>query len=138
MDIESEIERLKTLPLKELQRVYYDYYNVKVKGFCCSYYVNKIAYRLQELEYGSLPSDVKNILLKIKSRTSKQTKRSVLPIGSTIIKRYKGQDLRIRILENGYDYDGKFYKSLSGLAQSITGRHVSGNSFFNMDLRKAA
>jgi hypothetical protein len=36
------------------------------------------------------------------------------------------------VLEKGYRYDGKEYRSLSAVAQAITGSYWSGNRFFGV------
>ncbi len=50
--------------------------------------------------------------------------------GSVITKIYKGQKLEIKVLERGFEYDGKFFKNLSTIAQTVTGAHWNGYAFF--------
>lgn len=60
------------------------------------------------------------------------------PLPGTLITRvYKGQELRVRVLANGFEYEGEFYKSLSAVAKKITGSHWSGNKFFNLNCKEA-
>jgi hypothetical protein len=60
---------------------------------------------------------------------SLRDKRLPIP-GSLIQKKYKGQDYHVKILEKGFEYKDKFYKSLSAVAYEITGAHWNGFSFF--------
>src|SRR5262249_5950293 len=53
--------------------------------------------------------------------------------GTVITRRYKGQTLRVQVLESGLAFDGKVYKSLSAVAKAITGSHWNGNLFFGLD-----
>jgi hypothetical protein len=60
-----------------------------------------------------------------------------LPLPGTVLTRdYKGQTVQIRVLENGFEYDGEVYRSLSAVAKAITGTHTNGYLFFR--LRKEA
>lgn len=50
--------------------------------------------------------------------------------GSIISKTYRGQQIEVKVLENGFEYKGKFYKSISRVAMTITKRQISGYVFF--------
>lgn len=45
-------------------------------------------------------------------------------IGTTFIKKFKGKDLLIEVKSDGLYWEGKCYKSLSGLAMAITVPHI--------------
>ena len=49
-------------------------------------------------------------------------KRLPMP-GSVITRDYKGQKLHVKVLAQGFEYDGDEYKSLSAVAKVITGTH---------------
>ena len=56
-----------------------------------------------------------------------------LPIPGTIItKEYKGKVLEVKILEAGFEYCGKIYKTLTAIAKDVTGAHWNGYLFFNL------
>lgn len=56
-----------------------------------------------------------------------------LPLPGTVLKRkYKGQILRVLILDNGFEYNGKVYESLSALATHITGTRWNGFQFWGL------
>jgi hypothetical protein len=40
-------------------------------------------------------------------------------------------------MENGFDFEGVRYASLSALANAITGSHCSGLRFFGLDRKEA-
>lgn len=54
------------------------------------------------------------------------------PIGSIISKTYRGQQIEVKVLETGFEYKGKVYKSISRVAMSIVKRTVSGYFFFRL------
>jgi hypothetical protein len=38
----------------------------------------------------------------------------------------------VKVLDNGFDYDGRLYRSLSAIAQEITGTKWNGYLFFGI------
>lgn len=52
--------------------------------------------------------------------------------GSVITKIYHGHSLEVKVLENGFEYQGKTYKSISRVAMEIVGRPISGYVFFGL------
>jgi len=56
----------------------------------------------------------------------------VLAPGSQITRSYKGGVYTVEAVANGYLYKGQKYKSLSGVAKSITGKSWNGNVFFGV------
>ena len=56
-----------------------------------------------------------------------------LPLPGTILTRlYKGQQLQVTILDQGFAFQGKVYGSLSAVAKAITGSHCNGFLFFRL------
>lgn len=52
--------------------------------------------------------------------------------GSMITREYKGRLLDVLVLDEGFEYAGEKFKSLSGVAKRITGSHCNGYLFFNL------
>ena len=53
-------------------------------------------------------------------------------VGAVIKKTYHGQGIEVKVLENGFEYQGKIYKSISRVAMEIVKRHISGYVFFGL------
>ncbi len=56
----------------------------------------------------------------------------VSPAGSLITKVYRGRRLVVRVLERGFEYEGTEYRSLSAIAQKVTGTKWNGRLFFGL------
>jgi hypothetical protein len=56
--------------------------------------------------------------------------------GTTITREYKGKKLLVRVLDGGFEYEGKPYRSLSALAKHITGQIINGHLFFKLTEEK--
>jgi len=117
------------------------------------YLIRRIAYKLQELEYGGLSEKAQKRLNELitlhdpvnnkamRPEISMETdarKKNVgrdrrLPIpGSVIVKEYRGKHIEAKVLENGFEYNGKIYKTLTAIAEEVTGAHWNGYLFFNL------
>jgi hypothetical protein len=54
------------------------------------------------------------------------------PPGTIITRKYKGETLRVTVLDEGFEFEGERYKSLSAVAKAITGQHCNGYHFFQL------
>ena len=50
--------------------------------------------------------------------------------GSIITKTYRGKTTEVKVLDNGFEYEGKVFKSISRVAMTIVKRQISGYVFF--------
>ena len=146
----DEIMALKNTPTKELLKRYKELYGEDATGTHKTYLWRKIAYKLQEQEHGSLSTKAKGKLKALieefdpinnkalrpdKPMVSQQafTKDKRLPIPGTVItKEYKDANYQVKVLEKGFEYNGKIYKTLSAISKEITGAHWNGYLFFNL------
>ena len=67
------------------------------------------------------------------TRTVKLHRQPTLPpVGTVIVRPYHGRELRLTILENGFELDGVIYRSLSAAANAVTESHCSGPAFWRL------
>lgn len=58
---------------------------------------------------------------------------SPLPMPGTLLKRdYRGRTIVVKVLSNGVECEGKVYRSLSAVANAVTGSHWNGSLFFGL------
>ncbi len=56
-----------------------------------------------------------------------------LPLpGSLLLKEFKGQTHVVKVLDDVFEYDGRRFRSLSAIAQAISGTKWNGFSFFGL------
>jgi hypothetical protein len=148
--LRSQIMALKNASVDKLIRRYKELYSEDATSNHRLYLWRKIAYRLQEREQGNLSAKAKSRLKalieeydpinnkalrpdKPASCLPAITKDKRLPIPGTVItKEYKDTKYQIKMLEKGFEYNGKIYKTLSAIAKEITGAHWNGYLFFNL------
>ena len=58
--------------------------------------------------------------------------------GTILVRQYAGQTLQVTVLEQGFEYDGRIYKSLTAVAKRITGKHWNGFHFFGLNRKGAS
>ena len=104
--------------------------------------IRTIAYRMQELAYGGLSKATQRKLdalskeLKGKGTIVVTPDMSLRP-GSRLVREWRGRTHTVAVTENGFEYAGKAFPSLTKIAHAITGAHWSGPRFFGL-IRKPA
>ncbi len=54
------------------------------------------------------------------------------PAGTILTREYKGAVVQVQVLAQGFEYQGRVYKSLSATAKAVTGSHCNGYFFFRI------
>ena len=52
--------------------------------------------------------------------------------GALITRHYRGRMVQVRVLADGFEYEGVTYRSLSAVAKVVTGSHWNGWLFFGL------
>jgi hypothetical protein len=98
-----------------------------------------LAYRLQEKAYGGLKSSVAKqlrALLEGERTGNRQIAMNLRPKpGTRIVREWQDKLHEVSVLPDGYEYDGRTYRSLSEIARVITGTRWSGPAFFGTKRR---
>lgn len=55
-----------------------------------------------------------------------------LAVGTILHKVYKGRPVAVRVVADGFEFDGAVFRSLSAVARAITGAHWNGRLFFGL------
>jgi hypothetical protein len=62
----------------------------------------------------------------------------VLKTGATLVRQWRGHTHTVLVCEDGFEYEGQRYRSLTVIAEQITGAHRSGPRFFGVSKRARA
>jgi len=60
----------------------------------------------------------------------------VPPAGTVLTRVYRGQAYHVVVRDDGFEYDGQVFRSLSAIAELITGSHWNGLLFFKIAKRR--
>ena len=69
---------------------------------------------------------------RIRKMLSQSGNTITVQTGARLIREWQGQTHVVNVLDAGYDYQGRVYKSLSAIAREITGTAWSGPLFFGL------
>ena len=62
-----------------------------------------------------------------------ELRRNLPPVGTRIIREYHQVEHSVVILNDGFEYNGMKFPTLSAIAKKITGKKISGRHFFGID-----
>jgi DUF2924 family protein len=96
-----------------------------------------ISYRLQEIQHGGLSKSTRRKLktlakmFRTEGRVAPDPGLSLKP-GARLVREWHGRTHTVTVMEDGFDYAGVTYPSLTKIAKKITGAHWSGPRFFGL------
>lgn len=95
-----------------------------------------IGYKLQEQRLGAVSRSTRSLLKQVTARvasveSSKPLSRKPTP-GTRLVRDWHGVGHTVVVLDDGFEYDGKHWKSLSAIAKAITSAHWNGPRFFGL------
>ena len=139
------INKLKALSKDDLIKYWYKYFEEEPpKGTKSEALVKQIAWQMQAKKYGGYSAQtlkqLEKLAQKLKNKSEinesdiQNSTRQILEIkpGTKLIKEYKNNKHEVIVLENGFSYNGERYKSLSAIANEITGTRWNGKKFFGL------
>lgn len=154
-EVEQEVAALQQMPTGQLCERYAELFGEQTRSRHRTYLIRKIAWKLQALAEGGLTeraqrraeelargselrvmppktNDVAGSSLVLKHVVPTTDPR--LPAeGTMLVRKYKGRTLQVRVLHEGFEFEGQRYASLSAVAKVITGSHVNGFRFFGLE-----
>jgi Protein of unknown function (DUF2924) len=100
-----------------------------------------IAYRMQETAFGGLKPSTRRLLTKVAADASVRrpievTPKPTLKPGTVLLRNWHGTEHQVIVREHGVEFQGRQYKSLSEVAQRITGSKWSGPRFFGLKAKR--
>lgn len=140
-----QLAALQNMKLPELQDKWRDLYGFEPPHFKSPFLKKRLAYRIQELFYGGIEPAVKE---KIKEMAANDSMASELerpsPIkkngkilsGTRFIREWNGKTYETIARDNGFEYNGQMYRSLTALATAITGTKWNGHTWWGLKNRK--
>ena len=137
--IVARLAALKTTPTPDLRTLWRDLFETEPPRHNRRFLESRLAYRIQELEYGGLrPSIVERLEALGKeldggNANVRKRRTDDRPIaGTRLIREYQGVEHCATVLADGFEYQGRPYKSLSAIARAITGTRWNGWVFFGI------
>ena len=149
-----QIDELRSLTLSQLKIKHVELFGEPSRSQHRRQVMRRIGWRLQVLAEGGLSERARRRALEIASdvdlrvlppnlwdgdpdsRNSGRVlsaKDSRIPeCGTVLVRDFKGKRISVTVLEHGFDYDGRIFKSLSAVARQATGTAWNGYAFFGL------
>lgn len=134
----KQIAGLHSLDHGQLKDLWREYFGAEPPGYRRGFLIKALAYRIQELTYGGLPKEVREDLdARINEEAPKDKRRNGAPkdrpvAGTRLIREWQGVEHQVTVLTDGFEYQGRKYKSLSAIARAIAGTRWNGPLFFGL------
>jgi hypothetical protein len=134
----AQLAALTSAPVADLKQKWRDLFEREPPPYNRRFLENRLAYRIQELAYGGLSEETLERLDALADELEGKTpkRRSALVnqpiVGTRLIREWKGVEHAITVRQEGFEYQGRPYRSLSAIARHITGTRWNGLVFFGL------
>lgn len=167
LNVGQKVSELRRMTVGDLRREYAEVFGEQTRSFHKEFLVRRIAWRIQANAEGGLPERARRRALEIATDSDLRMRApgparvpiplaTTAPVGTVVTKRlevppderlpmpgarltrvYRGRTIEVDVLPNGFEYEGTVYRSLSAVAQAVTGAHWNGYLFFKVPKPKA-
>ena len=149
MSLASRIAALRSMTVAQLQREYRTVFGEDTTSKHKEFLWRKIAWGVQANAEGGLPDATRQRAvtlanpLHLRVRPPRETTPAgalappadppagLVP-GTVLTRRHRGIEHTVRVLAEGVEYQGTVFRSLTAVAEAITGSHCSGKAFFGL------
>jgi len=140
----ARIAALKAMPASELRRQWQQLFDTPPPLYNKKFLQTRLIYRVQELSLGGLRPNIVARLEALGQQLDggdiavRRSRADIRPVsGTKLIREYQGVLHHVTVLQDGYAWQGRPYKSLSAIARAITGTRWNGLVFFGLKNRRA-
>lgn len=155
-NIAREVAALKRMTVKELRVRYIEVFGEATRSGNKDFLWKRIAWRMQANAEGGLTERARRRAAELANDADVRMRRPPQPPppspasrtqttsvafgdsagppmpGTILTRRYKGRLIQVVVRDDGFEYEGELYGSLSAVAKAVTGSHWSGNLFFKI------
>lgn len=138
ISVATQVAALPKLPTIELWALWDRFFKRRPENPNRNYLESRVAYKLQERAFGGLSVGTQHRLINIGMRYSKikgrlKSNNIELAPGTILFREWGERDHKVTVTAEGsFEYEGKFFKSLSAVARHISGTPWSGPLFFGL------
>jgi hypothetical protein len=151
--IAAQITALQTMPAAQLAARYLELFGKAPRVRNAAWLRRQVAWKLQERELGGLSDRARLHLDELVARVDLplhdaerlrprpqprpvRAETNTPMVGTVLTREWHGQQLRVEVLEDGVEWNGVRYGSLSACARAITGSAWNGRLFFGLTQRR--
>ncbi len=146
--VPAQLAALEQMTVTELVAKYRELYGEPTRTRNKDHLRKRLAWRIQELAEGGLSEEAKRRVAELGVELPERWRRKLadavpqveraprdprLPgAGSVLMRVHQGVEHRVTVMEDGFDYAGERFNTLSAVAKRITGTPWNGFTFFGL------
>jgi Protein of unknown function (DUF2924) len=138
-DVLARLAALKTMSTQELRRQWQQLFDTQPPPYNRRFMESRLAYKIQELAYGGLKPETVARLEALGEQLDggnvvlRRTRVDDRPIsGTKLIREYRGVEYTVTVMNDGFEWQGRPFRSLSAIARAITNTRWNGWTFFGL------
>jgi hypothetical protein len=146
----GHIAALQRMSMPELQARWRALTDTDPPSYNKAFLLKRLIHRVQELAYGGLPMAAHGAMEQALAAAgydelggARDETRAVTPasparkpghpvVGTRLVREWNGQRYEVVATHDGFEFEGRPYKSLTGVTKAITGTHWNGMVFFGL------
>jgi hypothetical protein len=153
----KQIDELSAMTVGQLRQKYQEVFGEQSRSNHKQFLFRRIAWRIQALAEGGLSERARRRAfeiandadlrirapkpglvaaldpkLSVSRKVASALDARLPPPGTYLEREYKGRRIIVKILLNGFEFDGETYRSLSAIAREVTGTKWNGFLFFSL------
>lgn len=134
-----QLATLKRMTVVELKTKWESLFGTPAPNNSRSYLELRLGYRIQELTLGELSRQTRRALDLLADEIEGQARhKSIIAdprnpvVGTRLVREWDGVEHTVTVMKDGFDWQGRKFKSLSAAARAITGTQWNGYRFFGL------
>ena len=130
------LARLTGLPVEDLKTEWTRRFGAPAPGLSPDLLRLGLGYKLQEQKLGGVSRSTRTLLRQVAVRSGEADDKKPIPRkltpGTRLVRDWHGVGHTVIVLEDGFEFGGRHWKSLTAIARAITGTHWNGPRFFGL------
>lgn len=143
-EIIRKLAELEKLPFKELKQRWREAFGAEPPGYNRIFLTKRLAYHIQEQAHGGVSDVTKAKLRRLiqaegyddlgrpTATGSRPLASNTIIPGTVLVREYQEKRYTVTVMEEGYEFEGRPYRSLTAIARRITGTNWNGPAFFGL------
>jgi hypothetical protein len=139
ISVVTPLAALKRMTVVELKTKWESLFGTPAPNNSRSYLELRLGYRIQELTLGGLSRETRRTLDLLADDIDGHARhRSIIAdprnpvVGTRLVREWGGVEHTVTVIKDGFDWQGRKFKSLSAVARAITGTQWNGYRFFGL------
>lgn len=136
-DLDKQLARLATLNPAQTRSEWHKLFRREIPRHSPHLLKRSITWKLQARIEGDISPSIRRTLDRLVSAERNGGESSIelssdIPVGTKLIREWNGRTIEVLVTDQGFEYAGRHYRSLSQIARHVTGAHWSGPRFFGL------